>query len=132
VGAGQDLLLLQEVGVTGVHPRQQRQALQLVFQDLEVVAQRERPVLREQLLLGDQLAAHAAARLIDGGAAGQADRQRQQRRQNQGELGPQGQRFRAETLALLPPASENGPASGIRRPSRNPRPAGHLWKVKGI
>ena len=90
--AGEDLLLLQEVGVAGVHRRQQRQPLQLVLEDLEVVAQREGAVLREQLVLGGQLAAHGARRLVDGGPARQADRQGQQRRQNQGELGPECQR----------------------------------------
>src|SRR4029077_20887580 len=65
----------------------------------EVVAQRERPVLGEQLVLGGQLAAHAARRLVNGGAPGEADRQRQQRRQNQGELGPEGQGRNASTTA---------------------------------
>ena len=49
MGAGEDLLLLQEVRVAGVHRRQQRQALELVLEDLEVVAQREGAVLGEQL-----------------------------------------------------------------------------------
>ena len=71
--------------------RQQRQALELVLEDLEVVAQREGAVLGEELVLGRQLAPHGARRLIDGRPAGQADGHDQQRRQHQRELGPESQ-----------------------------------------
>ena len=101
MGAGQDLLLLQQIGVGRVHLRQERQALQLVLEDLEVVAQREGAVLREQLVLGGQLAAHGARRLVDGGPARQADRDDQQRRQHQRELGPEGQSWNASTAGAV-------------------------------
>ena len=108
VRAGQDLLLGQEVGVVRQHLRQQRQPLELFLQDLEVVAQRERAVLGEQLVFGRQLTTHRAGRLVDRGPARQADGNDQQRRKNQGELGTEGQRLRALTLADCPRAVMSG------------------------
>jgi hypothetical protein len=101
VRAGQDLFFLQQVRVGGVHLGHDRQALELVFQDLEIVAQREGAVLGEQLVLGGQLATHRAGRLIDDRAARQADRNDQQRRKHQRELCPECQGQNASTADRL-------------------------------
>ena len=89
--AGQDLLLLQQVGIGGVHLRHEGQPLELVLEDLEVVAQGEGPVLREQLVLGGQLPPHPVRRLVESSPARQADRDDQQRRKHERQLGPEGQ-----------------------------------------
>ena len=116
--AREQLLLLQESPRRPAFTwRQQRQALQLVLEDLEVVAQREGAVLGEQLVLGRQLAPHGARRLVDGRPARQSDRQDQQRRQDQGELGPEGQRGNRNAST---------PASKIVGTACNTPPGRHL------
>ena len=85
------------VVVVRVHGRQHGHALELTLEDLEVVAQREGAVLGEELVLGGQLAAHRARRLVDRGPPAQPYREDQQRRQDQGQLGAEGQAGNATT-----------------------------------
>jgi hypothetical protein len=91
VRALEDLLLGHEVLVGRVHLRQQRHALELVLEDLDVVAEGEGAVFREQLILGRQLAPHSPGRLVNRGSPAEADGEHQQRRQDQRELGAKGQ-----------------------------------------
>jgi hypothetical protein len=73
---------LQEVRVVGVHVRHHREPFELVLEDLEVVAEREGPVLGEELVLGGQLAPDPLRRLVEGCPAGEAYRGDQQRRED--------------------------------------------------
>ena len=85
--ARQQLRFGQRVLVREIDLRQLGQARQLEHQDVEVVMQRERAILGEQLVLGAQLAAGVLRRVVEQDRARGPDAQDQQAGEHQRDFG---------------------------------------------